>query len=107
MKKLMLLSFALFAFIYKGASAVQVIDEVKTFLQDSTTQGTPDPNNSFVWPIDLFAENVSPTSNGWQIVSGGAACSAFLIRFQIFISCGSARRVLRPGPSFRAIPTRP
>ncbi len=57
---------ALLVFTFGSAPAVQVIPEVKTFLEDSTTQGTPDPNNSFVWPIDLFAENISPASNGWQ-----------------------------------------
>ena len=62
----------LVAFFFTSALGVQVIDEVKTALQDPAMQGTPDPNNSFVWPIDLFAENIDPLSNGWQVTGGGS-----------------------------------
>lgn len=80
MKKVLFLGLALLVVIPQTASAVQTIDEVKTFLQNSAMQGTPDPNNSFVWPIDLFAENISdPATNGWEVVSGSGSLQRFTV----------------------------
>lgn len=99
MKKFLFLGLVLLIVIPQSVSAVQKIAEVKTFLEDSATQGTPDPNNSFVWPIDLFAENIPfPTSNGWEIVSG----SGSLVRLEDSIPNFYWMRVNVAGSPFRA-----
>src|SRR3972149_8099991 len=55
----------------ESAQAGQVLNENQTVLEDPATQGTPDPNNSVAWPIDLFAENINPLQNGWDTTGGG------------------------------------
>lgn len=55
---------------YKLAQTALMTSDVESYLQSSVTHGTPDPNNSYAWMIDLFADTAAPLSRGWVIKSG-------------------------------------
>lgn len=64
----------LLVFIFESGTAVQVIDEVQTFLEAVASHGTTDPNNSFVWLIDLFTKDSTDLPlNHWEIKAGSGS----------------------------------
>jgi len=57
------------AFNFETSQAIVVLSEDSSFWATSGVQGTPDPNKSFVWPIDVFS--TSPDGRWVVPPSGG------------------------------------